>query len=98
MTALRGVKEEEYVFDDEKRLETFLSLNEAAKSNCKLSYSANKNSLKKQLSDVWGIEDNFSNTYPNDYADFQNAEKTWKDKYTTCSIASDSRCERLFSK
>lgn len=82
----RGIKQEQYLFDDEQSLHAFLSLSEQDKQEYTDSYQVKDRDLLNELHFTWGVDPTFDGSYHNDYAIITNGlEKTtaWKDKYTT---------------
>lgn len=82
----RGIKREDYLFDDEETLSTFLSLTEEKKRDFHTSYKVKDSELLTRLSFAWGIDTNFQCSYLEDYKLIQNEltqTTAWKDKYTT---------------
>ena len=56
---VRGLKGEDYVFDDEEEMHNFLAMNEQRKVECPHSYEVKKNKISQELSLVWGINASF---------------------------------------
>lgn len=92
LTALRGVTDEEFIFNDEANLKTFLSLSEGKKFSFTKSYKANNSSLLEKLNAIWDIDKDFAGTYVADYKRLTDEELTWKDKYTFFTREND-QCE-----
>ena len=68
LRAYRGIKPCDYVFTDEKQLQTFFDLNEEGKiyySPAK--YAANRNDISSTLHFQWGLDENFEGEYMKDY-------------------------------
>ena len=82
----RGLKEEEWIFDDEANVKKFLSLTEFNKEVSGMSYAVKQNSLSQALHDVWGVNTNFEEEYWRDYSmlkDDESERSSWCDKYMT---------------
>jgi hypothetical protein len=87
LQVFRGVADN-IVFDDEERLQTFLSFSEEKKQECTWTYNTIQNDITERLSVVWNVDtQNFTGQYTNDYMLVNNAfveERTaWNDKYQT---------------
>ena len=80
--AVRGVIENEQIFNDERELKQFLALNEERKSECTWTYTAAQNQAFETLALCWGLPQTFKGSYAEDYQ-IINGERTWKDKYNT---------------
>ena len=96
----RGVKQSDFIFDDESTMHSFLSLSEQGKENFKVKYKALPVDLLDQLHFIWGVDTNFKGEYYDDYRLVQNdlPEKTaWTDKYSTTifSPSHDISCRRM---
>ena len=84
----RGIKNTDYIFDDEESLHTFLSLGEEKKEDypCGI-YKPKQNKLFDEMQLLWNVNQKFEGSYISDYKLLQNdlvEEKTsWRDKYTT---------------
>jgi hypothetical protein len=89
----RGLKEEQWVFNDESSMREFLTLSESNKEMSDLSYSANPNQLLTSLHDIWGLEKDFKGLLWEDYQTLtgEDSEKpvAWCDKYTTVIYRND---------
>ena len=102
LLAFRGIKCDEFVFDDQEELQTFLDLNEDGKEEFSPNrYSDKQGKIIETLSYIWGVDRQFSSKYIDDYRAINNdlVEGTriaWLDKYTTSiySINEDSNCIR----
>ena len=68
----RGVKDN-YIFDDEKAMRTFLKLSEQGKNECVEEYTASKCHLLKELCNEWKIEESFKGNYIEDYNHLSNS-------------------------
>ena len=87
IATLRGVKDSQYVFGDERELKQFLSLTEARKQDCNLNYTANSRSdVHKDLVMIWNINRTFEESYLSDYEWLMNTSLSWKDRYTFICI------------
>lgn len=94
LLSVRGVKNGDFIFDDEDIMHTFLALTEQRKLECSLQYKSKSNAISKELCVLWDLSDNFQGDYPEDYQLLINETRstiktTWKDKYTT-TISDDS--------
>eukprot|EP00112_Aurelia_sp_Birch-Aquarium-sp1_P021266 Seg568.7 transcript_id=Seg568.7/GoldUCD/mRNA.D3Y31 product=Vertnin protein_id=Seg568.7/GoldUCD/D3Y31 len=88
--AERGVKDKDYVFDDEEQLKEFLKFTEAKKADSELMYSVNESShIHKKLVALWSLDAACSHLYSDDYAILHDEKCTWNDKYTFCSVQND---------
>ena len=57
---MRGqVGRENFIFDDEEEMHTFLGLTEQGKLECPLVYKTRRNAVSTELSNVWGVDDVF---------------------------------------
>ena len=83
----RGIETKDFLFNDEDRLSTFLSLSEQSKGEFSGVYTAKSGELLTQLHVAWNVDLCFEGTYHNDYHLINNdlaVERTaWKDKYST---------------
>jgi len=93
---LRGIgSEENFVFNDEEHLVTFLAKNETRKNCDSLQYHPVKNDLWREVSTVWDLTENYSGSYREDYQIVQNTfheednRSCWMDKYSTTIINPD---------
>ena len=92
---VRGqVGRENFIFDDEEEMHTFLALTEQRKLECPLVYKTRRNALSTKLSNVWRVDDAFEAEYAEDYQLLNTDNGTdiktaWRDKYTT-TIFDDS--------
>lgn len=82
------IGKENFIFDDEDNMHTFLALTEQRKLESPLVYKARSNVYSKELNIVWGINDKFEGEYAEDYQLLTNdtgstVTTAWKDKYTT---------------
>ena len=87
---LRGIgAEDNFIFDDEKELLTFLAKTESRKNEDENEYQPVKNKLWEDLSTVWDLNHHFVGIYREDYQILENSydeegELTcWCDKYST---------------
>ena len=88
----RGLKEDEWIFNDENELKEFLSLSEFNKEVSDMSYKVKNTPLLKQLNDIWHIPKTFSGQYWEDYTILNgedNERSSWCDKYTTVVFRKD---------
>ena len=95
----RGVRSEDFLFNDEERLHSFLSLSEQRKEDSNGKYKVRDVELLHQLHFIWGVDVTFKGDYYEDYKLLNNycSERTaWKDKYTTVlfSPSSEITCSR----
>ena len=84
----RGVRESDYLFNDQDMLTQFLSLSEKNKQEFSATYKMNFSTSIHSALSFWGIDIDYSfeGSYWEDYMYIQNQleEPTvWKDKYTT---------------
>ena len=92
---VRGqVGRENFIFDDEEEMHTFLALTEQRKLECPLVYKTRRNALSAELSNVWEVDDALEAEYAEDYQLLTNdsgsdIKTAWRDKYTT-TIFDDS--------
>ncbi len=104
LQSYRGIKLEDYVFNDEPDLKAYLDLTEDKKALCPSSkYQPIKNHVFYELVQIWGVDENFAGSYKDDYDMLRNkstpVKTSWLDKYTTCVYSSDinskvARCEK----
>ena len=86
---MRGqVGRENFIFDDEEEMHTFLALTEQGKLECPLVYKTRRNAVTTELSNVWGVDDAFEAEYVEDYQLLTNnggwdIKTAWRDKYAT---------------
>ena len=97
---LRGIgSEENFVFNDEEHLVTFLAKNETRKNDDSLQYHPVRNDLWREVSTVWNVNENYSGSYRVDYQIVQNTfheediRSCWMDKYSTTIINPDLECD-----
>ena len=88
LLCVRSIRNEDFIFDDEDNMHTFLALTEQRKLECSLQYKSKSNEISKELSVLWGVSDNFQGDYAEDYQVLTNdsgstTRTAWKDKYTT---------------
>lgn len=88
--SLRGIGDEKnFVFNDEADLVTFLGKSECRKNEDVQQYKPIKNDLWKEVSTLWGLNEDFTGRYREDYQVLQNTleeegERTcWMDHYST---------------
>ncbi len=78
LQAFRGIADNVF-FDDDERLETFLSLSEEKKQECEWTYNPLQNDLTETLSVVWNVDTkNFIGQYTGDFLRFPYWEKVGK--------------------
>ena len=89
-SVIRGIVEENnFIFNDEGELLTFLAKTEDLKNGDMQQYEPVKNTLWEELTLLWKLDPNFVGTYSNDYQMLENSfneegERTcWSDKYST---------------
>ena len=63
----RGLKEDNWIFNDEADVKKFLSLSEFGKEASGMSYRAGRTPLAQSLHDVWGIDLDYTGEYWSDY-------------------------------
>ena len=87
---LRGIgMDDNFVFNDEKQLSTFMAKNEFLKNQDNTNYLPVKNFIWEEMCILWNLNNNFVGSYRDDYQTLQNSteeegEKTcWTDKYST---------------
>ena len=88
--ALRGIgSEDNFVFNDEEQLVTFLGKSECRKNEDDVHYQPVHNELWKEVTTIWNLNEHFVGSYREDYQTIQNslAEEggttCWTDKYST---------------
>jgi len=59
----RGIKTKDFLFDDEEKLVTFLSLSEQAKQDFTDTYKVKYGKLLSELNTVWGVNPDFTGDY-----------------------------------
>ena len=100
----RGVKPEDYVFNDEEQLQTFLSLTEDGKKKqySPPTYCANKGEILHSLHTFWDVNEDFSCDYIKDHQTIRNemlndTRTARLDKYTTSLYTTEieRRCQRF---
>ena len=100
LQCFRGIPVENFIFNDDENLKTFLSLTEERKmltppSHC--NYSPVKNSLFDNLTITWNLDVSFTGSYIEDYNLLRNKREditlSHVDKYTTCLVSSDAGAE-----
>lgn len=106
-TVQRGIGgEENFVFNDEEELVSFLRKSELRKDEDDRQYQPVKNKLWRDVATVWNLDENFDGSYRDDYQITQNSfheegDRTcWSDKYTTVVLNPDVPCkteERFFT-
>ena len=78
LLAFRGVKCEDFVFNDQKELQQFLDLSEDIKELfTPESYSAAQDSILNNLHFIWGANRPFTGTYLHNYRALRNDLKPW---------------------
>ena len=94
LQCFRGLRSEDYIFNDEEQLKDFLALSEERKvlaSPSVTKYETVKNYLYNNLIMSWQLSDKFTSSYIDDYNLLNNklvGSKTCHvDKYTTCLIS-----------
>ena len=105
--ALRGIgADENFIFDDEEELVTFLGKSEFRKNEDECQYQPVKTKLWRDVATVWNLNENFVGSYRDDYQIVQNSydeegERTcWSDKYSTVIFNPDisrARQEKCFT-
>ena len=105
--ALRGIgADENFIFDDEEELVTFLGKSEFRKNEDEGQYQPVKTKLWRDVATVWNLNENFVGSYRDDYQIVQNGydeegERTcWSDKYSTVIFNPDisrARQEKCFT-
>ena len=105
--ALRGIgADENFIFDDEEVLVTFLGKSEFRKNEDEGQYQPVKTKLWRDKATVWNLKENFVGSYRDDYQIVQNSydeegEPTfWSDKYFTVIFNLDisrARQEKCFT-
>ena len=93
LQSFRGIPVENFIFNDEENLKTFLSLTEERKTLAPSSlcdYKPVTNSLFDNLVISWNLNESFSSSYIEDYKVLRNKDTQVNlshiDKYTTCLI------------
>ncbi|CAB4019713.1 Hypothetical predicted protein, partial [Paramuricea clavata] len=81
----RGPREDQWVFNDEKKLKDFLSFTEYNKEVSGMSYEVQETPLLRSLEAVWNIDEKFRGNYWDDYAALYGEDKktVYRDKCTT---------------
>ena len=85
----RGIKTSEFVFDDEKQMQGFLSLNEEGKYHFPTpTYSPSKGEILDCLVAAWEVDRHFQGEYLKDHQAlcntlFDDITTCWADKYST---------------
>lgn len=99
-TVMRGIGgQENFVFNDEEHLVTFLGKNENRKADDILQHQPIKNDLWREVSIVWDLNENYTGSYWEDYEIIQNkfhedGQRTcWMDKYSTMIFNPDVECD-----
>ena len=59
LTVLRGLQDDQWIFNDEDNIRKFLDLSESNKKLSEFTYSANDNSLLQSLYDIWECQKRF---------------------------------------
>lgn len=98
--AMRGIGgQENFVFNDEEHLVSFLGKNENRKADDMLQYHPIKNDLWREVATVWDLDEDYTGSYREDYQILQNTfheegERTcWIDKYSTIIFNPDVECD-----
>lgn len=84
----RGVGDR-LVFDDDEGLKYFSSLCKDRKESCDLRYSAGKNGIYGYLVQNWGVEENFTGSYADDYRSLESDAS--KSKYSVSVYREDDQ-------
>ena len=83
----RGIKRKDFLFDDEDRLNSFLSFSEHGKQEFCGSYAIKSGELLTQLHVAWDVNTEYQGDYMSDYKlinnTFMSETTAWKDKYST---------------
>lgn len=97
----RGIKQDEYIFDDEKEVQNFLSLNEEGKQKFpNKTYAPQNGSIMDSLVIAWNVDRHFCGDYITDHQAISNTlhdyPTCWTDKYSTIvySPRPDIECRR----
>ena len=97
----RGIKQNEYIFDDEKEMQDFLSLSEEGKEKFpKKNYAPRSGSIMDSLVIAWNVDRHFCGEYIRDHQAISNTlhdyPTCWTDKYSTVvySPRPDIECRR----
>lgn len=77
----RGVGDQ-LVFDDDDGLKYFSSLCDDRKESCNLHYSAVKNGIYSYLVQNWGVSENFTGSYGDDYRSLKSKSEASTSKYS----------------
>ena len=91
----RGIKPADHVFTDMNQVQSFLALNEEAKSQfMPLTYKAEENHVLRDLNMFWDVDRVFEGSYLTDYKMVNNElcdgyQTCWSDKYTTVIYSQD---------
>ena len=83
LTVLRGIPDDQWVFNKEDNVRTFLELSKCNKKLSEFTYSANDNSLLQSLCDIWNVKKDFKGSFYEDYTQIRNDENVLK---TSCVI------------
>ena len=102
LMCFRGIKPADHVFTDMNQVQSFLALNEKAKSQFMPStYKAEDNHILRDLSLFWNVDREFEGSYTTDYKTLNNElhdgrRTCWSDKYTTVIYSQDENihCRR----
>ena len=97
LLAYRGIKLEDFVFTDEKVLQTFLSLNEEGKMQFALSkYAATAGEILDVLHFCWEVDEHFQGDYIRDYKTLHNnlSEDVTQPGLTSIPLLCDITCRR----
>ena len=82
LQVFRGVKSNDYVFDDEPTVKEFLALSEDRKEGFHKTYHPVKNQVVHELVETWGVEEDFEGKYLHDYMSLKD-DRSHLNKYTT---------------
>ena len=98
--AMRGIGgQENFIFNDEEHIVSFLGKNENRKAEDTLHYRPIKNDLWREVATVWDLDENYTGSYREDYQILQNTfheegQRTcWVVKYSTIIFNPDIECE-----
>ena len=95
LMCFRGIKPAEHIFTDMNQMQSFLALNEEAKSQFMPStYKAEENHVLRDLNMFWNVDRVYEGSYMTDYKMVNNElcdgyQTCWSDKYTTVIYSQD---------
>ncbi|XP_066915452.1 uncharacterized protein [Clytia hemisphaerica] len=94
ISTFRGIKDEEYVFDDEEKLRQFLLLSEEGKAECDWSYMPKDVPLNTAMTLTWNANGSTERRYIDDYKYLTSSQPSqprtnWMDKYS-CVVYRES--------